>query len=73
MLERGSPHEFLPKSRELELMQRAAEKYVRDNSMPPDGRTRVREVWLQGRYRPAYQRFTPRPGKDPVAVADDFG
>lgn len=68
VLERGSPHEFLPKSRELELYIRAAEKYVRDQGNPPDGRTRVREVWLQGQYQPAYQRITPR-----KPDADDFG
>ena len=34
---------------------------MRDQSNPPDGRVRVREVWLQNIYRPSYQRFTPRP------------
>jgi hypothetical protein len=72
-LERGHPGEFLPGSRELELMKRAAEKYLADQSMPPDGRQRVRAVWLQNRYVPAYQRFTPRKREEPAVTADDFG
>lgn len=66
-LERGHPGEILP-GRQLDRMKEKAERYVADQSMPPDGRERVRKVWLQGRYMPAYQRFTPR-----AVSADDFG
>lgn len=66
-LERGHPGEVLP-GPQLERLKRAAEDYVRDANNPPDGRTRVRTVWLQNSYMPAYQRFTPRPEPEP-----DFG
>jgi len=73
-LEQGHPGELLPKSRELELMKRAAEKYVADHSNNPLARERVRAVWLQGQYQTAYHHYSPRPGKDPEPVtADDFG
>ena len=72
-LERGHPGEILP-GPQLEKLKRQAEAYVADQSNPPDGRVRVREVWLQGIYRPAYQPFTQLPGKDYGAVdADGFG
>lgn len=52
LLERGGPWEILPGS--LPRLTRAAEAYLADAARPPDGRQRVREVWLQGAYRPAY-------------------
>ena len=72
-LERGHPAEILP-GPQREKWTRHAEAYVADQSNPPDGRTRVREVWLQNNYRPAYQKFTQLKGKDYGAVdAEDFG
>lgn len=72
-LERGHPGEILP-GKPLDRMRQRAEAYVRDQSNPPDARVRVREVWLQGRYRPSYQHFTPRPDKDPGLIEEDpFG
>ncbi len=71
-LERGHPAELLP-GPQREKWIRHAEAYVADQGKPPDGRTRVREVWLQNTYRPAFQRFTPLKGKDYSADAEDFG
>lgn len=51
LLERGHPGEVLPKT--LPRVTKAAEDYVRDQGNPPDARTRVRMVWLQGKYLPA--------------------
>ena len=67
LLEKGHPGEILP-GRQRERLTDAARAYVKDKSKDPAARARVQSVWLDDTYRPAYQKFTPRPGKE-----HDFG
>lgn len=67
LLEKGHPGEILP-GKQRDRMAEAARAYVKDASHDPEARERVNDVWLEGKYRPAWQLFTPR--KDKHA---DFG
>jgi hypothetical protein len=67
LLERGWPGEIMP-GKMRDRLTAAAERYVKDDQHEPDARQRVRDVWISQKYRPSYQRYTPRPGRTP-----DFG
>jgi hypothetical protein len=51
-LESGGPWDTLPD--QLDNLTRAARRYVARADFPEDARQRVREVWLEGKYRPAW-------------------
>jgi hypothetical protein len=59
LLERGGPWEVMPG--QLGSTVQAAERYVeRADLFPVDARARVREVWIEGKYRPAWLPETAR-------------
>lgn len=53
LLERGGPWEVMPE--EQPPVFRAAQQYLaRHDLFPEEARRRVREVWIEGKYRGAY-------------------
>lgn len=51
-IERGGPWEVLP--RNLGRWVATARQYLENPSNPEGARVRVRDVWLEGKYRPAW-------------------
>lgn len=60
VLERGDPWEILPS--DMPHFRAHAEAYCASTETDPEGRARVRAVWLEGKRRPAWQKFTPVKG-----------
>lgn len=71
VLETGGWWEVLPA--DMDHFMRHAEAYVASPNVDPAARERVREVWIERKHRPAWRKFTPRPGKviTPAGAAVD--
>lgn len=64
LLERGGPWEVLPRHQAHYAAE--AREYIADTFHPQEARRRVREVWLEGKFRAAWEKGQPEEDMNPV-------